>query len=137
MMADDIRHATIENSHTHVFSTYVMHVWPSIRAYIIKEIQPYWPFREKVAVEDQITMKGRRMMVPASLQKDHRINCMLIRLLACGSIYWININTNKANTITKMPYLLDFQSIQPKDKIISHEILRRLWESVTLDIFSK
>ena len=48
----------------------------------------------------------------------------LTRLLAHGSIYWININTDIEDTV------------KPKDKIISHEKTGRLLQSVRDDIFT-
>ena len=50
-------------------------------------------------------------------------------LLACASIYWININADIENYIKIVPICLNSQVTQPKDKTLLHE-------SVRPDIFS-
>ena len=62
MTADDIRFTTKEDDHTHTLSAYMIHQWPSTRAELIKDVQPYWPSRDEVVVIDRIAMKCRRIM---------------------------------------------------------------------------
>ena len=59
MMTEEIRCAVIEDYHIGVLSTYVICGWPSIRAEVINEVQPYWSFRDEVEVIDGIAMEGR------------------------------------------------------------------------------
>ena len=58
MIAAIIRCANLGDNHIGALSTYVMHRWPSSRAEVIKEVQPYWSFI-KTAI-DRVGMKGRR-----------------------------------------------------------------------------
>ena len=44
------------------------------------------------------------------------------RLLACESIYRININIDIENATNNFPVCLDFQVTQPKDKMLPCEI---------------
>ena len=66
----------LEDDHIGVLSPYVMHGWPSTRTEVVKEVQPYWSFRDEVVVTNGIMMKGRLMIIPESLQK--RALCLLM-----------------------------------------------------------
>ena len=52
-----------------MLSTYVIHDWPMTRAEVREEVKLYWSFRDKVVVINGIMMKGRRILIPALLQK--------------------------------------------------------------------
>ena len=55
------------------------------------------------------------------------------KLLACESVYWVNINTDKEKHIKSCNTCLKFQQKQPKEKIIHHGILLRPWEELGVD----
>ena len=93
-MAEEIRHATLEDDKMGALSTCVIHGWPSTRTEVIKE-QPYLSFRDEVVVIDGIAIKGRIRKISPSLWKrvwdQLHVNHMGIgrtRLLACNSFYW-------------------------------------------------
>ena len=54
---------------------------------IQKELQPYWSFRDEIAIIDRIAIKGRTKMIPALLQdkaiKHLHINHMGIEKQEC------------------------------------------------------
>ena len=129
MRAEEIRSVTIDDEHLGILPNNVLHSWPSMRAEVQKGSQLYWSFRDEIAIIYGITMKGKRIIIPASLQEKapnqmhiNHIGIEHIRLLACESIYWINMNTGKDETLKNYPTCLDFQAAQCRDKIISHEI---------------
>ena len=57
------------------------------------------------------------------------------KLLACDSVFWSNINANIKGYIKHCATCLEFQQMQPKEKITHHDILLRPWEVVGADIF--
>ena len=69
-------------------------------------------------------MKGRRRIIPTSLQKKalDQLHVNRMGILACESIDWMNINANIESTIENCPIFLDFQPTQPKDKTLSHRM---------------
>ena len=52
-----------------------MHAWPSTIREVSSEIQPYWVFREELAIEDGIVLKGTWIMAP---HKKHQAILKLI-----------------------------------------------------------
>ena len=70
MMAVEIRCATLQDDHIGVLSTYVMHGWLSTRAEAMKEVQPYWSFRDEVVIIDGIAMKVEESKHQHSFRKE-------------------------------------------------------------------
>ena len=50
------------------YAARVLHAWLSTKAEVQKELKPYWSFRDETAIINVIAMKGRRIIVFASLQ---------------------------------------------------------------------
>ena len=57
------------------------------------------------------------------------------KLFAHDSVFWSNINTNIEAYINHCATCLEFQQMQPKEKITHHDIPLRPWEVVGADIF--
>ena len=60
-----------------------------------KNLQPYWSFRDEMAIIDSIVMKGRRIIIPAVLQNQQLKHLLLkTRLLICKTICGVNMNAD-------------------------------------------
>ena len=57
------------------------------------------------------------------------------KLLACDSVFWSNINADIEAYIKHCVTCLEFQQMQPKEKITHHDIPLRPWEVVSADVF--
>ncbi len=44
--------------------------WPSTIKRIPSPLRPYWSYRDKISAEDDVLLKGHRIIVPASLHSD-------------------------------------------------------------------
>ena len=53
MMAEEIRCTSFKGDCISALLTYVMHGWPFIGAEVVKEVKPYWSFRDEVAAIDK------------------------------------------------------------------------------------
>ena len=62
------RLATLDDKYIGLLSELVLHSWPSTEAEVQKDLQPYWSFRDKIAIIDGIAVKGRRIIIPAAPQ---------------------------------------------------------------------
>ena len=96
-----------------------------------------------MAVIDGIIMKGGHIIIPEILKTQVlvqlHVNHMGIeksKLLAHESIYWVNINDDIENFIKNCTTCLTFQQTQPRDKMIHHDILKRLWDVIGADMFT-
>ena len=87
-----------------------------------QDIRPYWSFKDDYAVIDYVVMKGRHIITPEALKQQALdqpyVNHMGIektKLLACESIYWVNVNNGIKNYIKNCNTFLEFQQTQPKE----------------------
>ena len=86
-------------------------------------------------------MKGRHIIIPAELKQQVldqlHLNHMGIektKLLICESVYWVDINTDIEMHLKTCSTCLEFQQMQPKEKIVHHDIPLRSWEVLGVDI---
>ena len=96
-----------------------------------------------MAVIDGVILKDRHLIIPEMLKpqvlEQLHINHMGIekaKLLVYTSIYWANMNDSIENFIKKCTTCLTFQQMQPKNKIIHHDIPIRLWDVIGADMFT-
>ena len=59
-----------------------------------------------------------------------------MKLLACKCVHWYSINADIKKYIKQCATCLEFQQMQPKEKIIHHDIPLRPWEVVRADVFN-
>ena len=84
---------------------------------------PYWSYKDDLAVMDGIVMKGRCIIVPEVLKHQAldqlHVNHMGIKktkLLACESIYWVNINNDIENYMKNVVHVLSSSKHSPRKK---------------------
>ena len=94
-------------------TAYVINDWPSTRAEI-KEIQLNWPFYDYKGLIDDIVMKDRRVVIPASLQHrtlQHLYSIYMgierMRLLVRESVYLVTSNADIENAIKIAQHVLN------------------------------
>ena len=87
-------------------------------------------------------MKGRQIVIPTVLKQQvldqlhtNHMGIEKTKLLMHESIYWANINTDIKKHIKNCTTCLEFQQIQPKEKILHHDIPLRTWEVLGADVF--
>ena len=116
--------------------------WPNTKDELHVDLKPYWSYRVKLVVIDGIILKGRCIVIPNSLRQQVlrllHTNLMSIektKLLAHESVYWSTINADIEDYIENCTTCLEFQQMQPKERIIHHGIPMRLWEVIGADVF--
>ena len=91
-----------------------------------QDMRTYWTLWDDMAVIDMIIMKGRHIVICEILKMQAldqlHVNHMGIektKLLACNSVYWVDINDDIEKHIKNCSTCLTFQQMQPKDKIMT------------------
>ena len=69
MRAGEIRVATMEDEHLSALAEIILHSWPSMKAEVQKELQPYSLLRDEIEIIDRISIKGRIIIILTSLQR--------------------------------------------------------------------
>ena len=87
-------------------------------------------------------LKGRCIIIPNSLRQQvlnqlhtNHMGIEKTKLLAHQCVYWYSINADIKKYIKQCATCLEFQQMQPKEKIIHHDIPLRPWEVVGADVF--
>ena len=77
----------------------ILQGWPNTFREISKNLQPYWSYRDKLAIENGILMESGRIIIPKVmqpeiLQKIHygHQGMEKCKLRAKSSVFWNNIN---------------------------------------------
>ena len=142
MSISQIQQATAQDNPFQHLKSFIIAGWPSMKDELHGDLRPYWSYRDELAVIDGMVMKGRCILIPTSLQQQVldqlHTNYMGIeknKLLAHESLSWVDINAVIEKHIKNCATCLEFQQMQPKEKIIHHNIPLRLWEVLSADIF--
>ena len=81
----------------------------------------YWPIKSELAMIDGITMKSKRnsyLLLKQILHQLHSnyMDIEKMRLLACESVYRIDINADMKNTVKQCSTYMEYQESQPHEK---------------------
>ena len=141
-MLQRIRTATDTDPELNELKDVVHTGWPANIKQVSQVLKPYWTFRDEIATEDGITMKGRRIIIPQRMQ-----NMILTKLhtghqgeektklRARTAVYWQGMN-NDIDRVCKMCSTCQkMQNRQPKEPILQTEIPPGPWHTVDTDLF--
>ena len=84
-----IKQITSQDEHLQCLKSLILSGWPDTKGQLNQDISPYWSFKD-----------GRCIIIPKALKQQAmdqlHISHMGIekKLLACESIYWVNVNND-------------------------------------------
>ena len=86
--------------------------------------------------------KGGHIIIPTSLKQQvldqlhtNHMGIEKSKLLTCKYVYWSTINADIEKYIKSCAICLEFQQMQPKEKILHHDTPLRPWEVLGADVF--
>jgi hypothetical protein len=116
--------------------------WPQTNKNIPVILKPYWSYRDEITIEGGIAMKGHRIMIPTTMQKEileklHSAHQGMekTKLRARTSVYWRELNKDIEKICKACSVCQELQSSQPKEPLISTEIPPRPWHTIGTDLF--
>jgi len=103
--------------------------WPENYKKVPDILKPYWSYRDEIAVEDGILMKGYRIIIPKSMQQEtltklhasHQ-GTIKTKLRARTSVYWNELNKDIDNIIKTCHICQELQPSQTKQPLITTEV---------------
>ena len=106
-------------------------------------LHPYFLVRDELSAQDGLIFKGQRCVIPLSLrarikEKLHGAHTGIQICLrkARETVYWPGMNSELTDYISKCDICSCYQSSQPKEPLICHEIADRPWQKVGVDVFT-
>ena len=123
----EIQQASSLDNHPQQLKGIIITGWPDSRDELHVDLQPYWSYRDELAVIDGIILKGRCIIMPNREQVlnqlyTNHIGIEKTKLLAHEGVYWPSINADIEKYIKQCPMCLKFQQMQPKEQILHHNI---------------
>ena len=138
----ELQQGLSQDGHLQKLKNIIIAGWPDSKDETIAELKPYWSYRDKLGVIDGIILKGRCITIQNSLRQQvldqlhtNHMGIKKTKLLAHECVYWYSINADIEKYIKQCATCLEFQQMQPKERIIHHDIPLRPWEVVRADIF--
>ena len=90
----DLQQASSEDSYIQKLKHFIITGWPDSKDEVSEELKPYWSYMDKLAVIDNVVLKGRCIIIPNSLKQQvlnqlciNHMGIEKMKLLACECIY--------------------------------------------------
>ena len=138
----ELREHTVSDPVLQKLSGVISKGWPSKQAQLPPEIRQYFPYRDELAVEDGVVMKGPKTVIPKSLQKDyitilHRGHpgSESTKRRAHGIVFWPTITEDIEKETTTCPVCNSTKPHQQKEPLKLHPVPNLPWSTVGTDIF--
>lgn len=120
----------------------ILHGWPNTSREISKNLQPYWSYRDELAIENGILMKSNRIIIPKVMQQEilQKIHyghqgMEKCKLRAKSCVFWHNINKDIDSITQQCTICQQHQKAQSAEPLMPHEIPVRPWQVVATDLF--
>ena len=122
---------------------YVLGGWPRSRHQVHPAAQPFYNVRHDLYCLHDLVLKGERIIVPSSMQKEikdllHTGHVGIERCIrsARESIYWPALNGELKDLVLNCSTCLQYRNAQPKEPLIPHNTPTEVWSKVGTELFS-
>ena len=127
----DIKQATTQDRELTTFAELTRNGWP------------YYHSRHELSIQDGFIFKGDRVVVPTSMKSDtkkqvhrsHNTETEGCLKRARELMYWPGMSGDVRDLITHCPICATFRPEQPRGPLQPHEISKRHWSKVGIDLF--
>ena len=117
--------------------------WHKTKGVLSHLVLPYFVIHDKLSVDNDVVVRGERLVVPKSLRQDlmrrlHYAHSGVVRSLlqARESIYWPGMSSEIQQFIEMCDVCRSYDKRRPKETLISQEVQDRPWAKVGIDLFS-
>ena len=140
-----LRLATQADDKLAILKHTIMQGWPRTIKQVPPELQPYWTFREELTIDDGLTLKGTRIVIPskqcqAILKQIHKgyLGLNKCKLRAKETVYWPRLNTELEDLVLNCELCLKYSTAKCKlepSLALGQEVLLCPWTKLATDIF--
>ena len=139
---EQIRETTSKDYELCALKDIISSGWPQNRHECPKALQQYWNYRDELAVEDGILMKGVRLIIPKQLQQEvlnqihyAHLGIEKCKLKARNSVFWRGINSDIEEMVRKCSTCQAHQLSQTREPMQPHPVPPRPWHTLSTDLF--
>ena len=137
-----IKEETAKDETLHSLRAIITQGWPDKRADCPVHLHAYWNYRDEITVSDGLVLKGKRIVIPESLQSEvlkqlhyaHQ-GAEKCKLRAKSSVFWVNINTHIEDMVRGCTPCQHNQNMNVKEPLTPHDVPRIPWHTLGSDLF--
>ncbi|XP_056107597.1 uncharacterized protein K02A2.6-like [Rhinichthys klamathensis goyatoka] len=138
----ELRKHTAEDDVLQDLSTVIQQGWPIKEHGVWPTVRPYFPYRDELAVENGIVMKGHKTVIPRSLQREyieivHRGHPGLdaTKHRARGIIFWPTMTADITAELLSCSVCNSTKPHQQKEPLRPYPVPDLPWSTVATDMF--
>ena len=138
----EIQQETENDDGLRVLKDVILRGWPIERSQVPVQITPYFSMRDELSVQDGVIFRGERIVVPASLRQDmkHKLHASHLGTESClrrarETIFWPGMSAEVKELIATCETCRKYETSNPKESLMPHEMPNRPWEQVGVDLF--
>ena len=124
-----IKNTTLNDESMIKVAQYIRNRWPTHIKQIHSVARQFWHFREDLAITDEITFKGKRIVIPPSVQKDillklHQAHLSIekTKLRARETVFWPGIYQDIERVVKLCTKCQELRNSNAKQPMISSEV---------------
>ncbi|XP_043188392.1 uncharacterized protein K02A2.6-like [Amphibalanus amphitrite] len=140
---EDLRKAAQEDTVYQQLLSAVTNGFPSSKEQLPYHLLPYWSVRHELSSQDDLILKGRRILIPFSSRKDtmralHDAHQGIERTKrrARQTVWWPGLNSDIINVVGNCTTCQEHRSSLPQEPMAVDPPPTRIFEDVSSDLFS-
>lgn len=138
---EELRTHTAQDQVLQTLSTVIQHGWPDKERQLPLAIRAFFPYRDELATEDGIVVKGHRAVIPHSLQQDY-VNIMhrghpgleSTKCRARMTVFWPTMNRDITEKLLSCSVCNSTRAHQQKEPLLLHPVPELPWSTVSTDV---
>ena len=120
----------------------ILNGWPKHYKSVPAPLRPYFTFRDELAIQEGLIMKGHRVIIPASLQSDYikelhkgHPGIEATKARSRETVYWPSISSDIEDTVAACSPCNALKPRQQKEPLTSYETPELPFQIVGSDLF--
>ena len=138
-----VREAASRDADYQKLITQVQNGFPNDKCCLSQDLKRYWNVREHLSVDDELVLKGQRLVVPVSLRREvlrdlhasHQ-GVERTRRRARQTVYWPGIDEDIVTLVKNCQQCQEHQASQTKEPILSEPVPSLPFQNASADLFS-
>ena len=138
-----IKQCTIADATLQSLMNMIMTGWPLTKEEVPVCIREYWNYKEELTVQDGVSYKGMKVVVPASMRSQMvaRAHSSHLGPDACvrrarDVLFWPSMADQIKDQVQNCEVCNDFLARQQKEPLMTHKIPETPWSKVGQDLFT-
>lgn len=138
----ELKAETMQDVELNILKDTVSLGWPENKKQLNTRIMHHWNFRDEISYIDGLMLKGEKVIIPKSIQKNvieqicQKSHLGLNKCLSRAKdvFYWQGMAAQIKDIVSQCAICIEFRSAQTKDPMIPHKVPNKPWEICATDL---